>query len=123
MAKILLVDDSKVQLKLVGKMLTDGGHDVTATSSGLAALQYLAEGGIDLVISDLYMPGLDGFEIMQAMRSCAQPVPLIVMSSNALACDVFRDGQAFGAVASLNKPFTADTLLNAVTAARGSVAA
>jgi CheY-like chemotaxis protein len=121
MAKILLVEDSNVQLKVVSKMLTDGGHEVKAVPSGLAALRLLTEGGIDLVVSDLYMPGLDGFELMQALRSGSNSIPIIVMSSNALACDVFRDAHAFGAAASLNKPFNADTLLSAVQAVLGAV--
>lgn len=114
MAKILLVDDSKTQLLHIKRMLVAGGHEVTSTSSGHVAVEYLRGSAIDLVLTDLYMPQPDGFEIVQAARDLPQSPPLIVMSSNSLACDVFRDARALGAAATLQKPFTAQELLDTI---------
>jgi CheY-like chemotaxis protein len=116
MPKILLVDDSKLQLKCIKQMLAAAGHEVIATSSGRTAVRHLASEPFDLVVSDLYMPEPDGFEIMQAVRALPRPIPLIVMSANSLACDVFRDARAFGAAAVLNKPFQAEKLVATVDA-------
>jgi CheY-like chemotaxis protein len=114
MAKILLIDDSKALLSHIKRMLVSGGHEVIATSSGSAAVQKLLEVPIDLVLTDLYMPPPDGFEIVRAVRELPRSVPLIVMSSNELAYGVFRDARALGAVAALHKPFTAERLLTTV---------
>ncbi len=111
MAKILLVDDSKTVLKCITRMLADGGHEVVALSSGRAAVEYLGASSVDLVLTDLYMPPPDGFEIVQSVRDMPQRPPLIVMSSNTLACGVFRDAEALGAAAAIPKPFTAHQLL------------
>lgn len=114
MAKILLVDDSKTLLKHIKRMLEGGGHEVVAVSSGKAAVDYLATSGVDLVLTDLYMPQPDGFEIVQTARESDTRLPLIVMSSNHVACGVFRDARALGAAAALEKPFTAEKLLDTI---------
>ena len=111
MSKILLVDDSPTVLKLIQKMLHEGGHEVVAVNSGRDAIKYLSRETVDAVLTDLYMPAPDGFEIVQSVRDMPRKPPLIVMSSNALACGVYRDARALGAAAALPKPFTAKTLL------------
>lgn len=123
MAKILLVDDSKTVLKHLSRMLNQGGHQVTAVASGAAAVEYLAQAAVDVVITDLYMPPPDGFEIVQSVRDMPCRPPLIVMSSNTLACGVFRDARALGAAAALQKPFTAEKLLATVAEVLESTAA
>lgn len=95
------------------------GHEVVATTSGNAAVHQMASGSIDVVLTDLYMPPPDGFEIVQTARTMNPPVPLIVMSSNSLACNVFREARALGAVAALQKPFTAEKLLETIAAVLG----
>lgn len=116
MAKILLIDDSKALLSHIKRMLETGGHEVTATTSGKIAVEQLSAAPIDLVVTDLYMPPPDGFEVVSAVRALAQPIPIIVMSSNAQACDVFRDARALGATATLQKPFERAKLLETVRA-------
>ena len=122
MAKILLVDDSKTLLKHIRAMLLRGGHDVVAVSRGRDAVKLLSQETVDLVLTDLYMPPPDGFELVDAVRALPQRPPLIVMSSNAQAYQVFRDARALGASAALHKPFSAEQLLSAIDAALGEVA-
>lgn len=114
MAKILLIDDSESFLAHVAQMLAAGGHEVVATSSSATGARHLLEHDVDLLITDLYMPPPDGFEIMQAARSLGRPLPIVVMSTNPLACDVFRAARALGAMDSLQKPFKAEKLLATV---------
>jgi two-component system, NtrC family, response regulator PilR len=114
MARILLIDDSPALLAHIEQMLADGGHDVFATADGNLAVKHLASAEIDLVLTDIYMPPPDGFEILQAVKALPRAVPLIVMSTNPLACDVFRAARAMGAAVALQKPFTAEHLLAAV---------
>lgn len=115
MAKVLLVDDSNTLLKCISRMLTDGGHEVVAFSSGHRAVEYLGSKSVDVVLTDLYMPQPDGYEIVQSVRHMVHRPPLIVMSSNALACEVFRDARALGAATALAKPFTASQLLAVIS--------
>jgi CheY-like chemotaxis protein len=118
MAKILLIDDSESLLFMTEQVLISDGHEVVAKSSGADALALLDGGArFDLVLTDMYMPPPDGFEIMQAIRQRKIRVPFIVMSTNPLACDVFRAARVMGAVATLQKPFSAEKLLTAVSAA------
>lgn len=114
MAKVLLVDDSKTTLKHISRLLENGGHEVIAVASGALAVEHLQRESVDVVLTDLYMPSPDGFEIVQSVRAMPQRPPLIVMSSNTLACGVFRDARALGAAAALEKPFTGETLLAAI---------
>lgn len=116
MAKILLIDDSKALLSHIKRMLESGGHEVIATTSGKIAVEQLTVTPVDLVVTDLYMPPPDGFEVVSAVRALPNPVPLIVMSSNAQACDVFRDARALGATSVLQKPFERAKLLDTVRA-------
>jgi DNA-binding response OmpR family regulator len=116
MAKILLIDDSKTLLKTITRMLVAGGHEVIAHHNGRTAVDYLKANAADIVLTDLYMPHTDGFEVVQHVRGLAQPPRLIVMSSNDLAYSVFRNAQALGACAALHKPFTKDQLLAMIDA-------
>jgi DNA-binding response OmpR family regulator len=123
MAKILLIDDSKTLLSLIKRMLVGGGHEVIATDSGALAVEHLKTSSVDLVLTDLYMPQPDGFEVVQAARVLAASVPLIVMSSNEQAYGIFRDAHALGAAAALQKPFTTEKLLATVNAVLSGSAA
>lgn len=117
MAKILLIDDSEALLAEIQAMLAAAGHDVVATASGATALRHVTVAPVDLVLTDLYMPPPDGFEILQALRAAGSGVPVIVMSTNPLPCDVFRAARLLGARAALQKPFGADRLRQAIEVA------
>jgi len=114
MAKILLVDDSKTLLKAISRMLDAGGHEVIQHHCGREAVEYLKTHPVEVVLTDLYMPHTDGFEIVQHVRGMLQPPALVVMSSNEVAAGVFRDAQALGASAALHKPFTKEQLLSTI---------
>ncbi len=121
MARILLVDDSEAVLALVQQVLISAGHDVLATESGEQAIRELAGAPVDLIITDLYMPAPDGFEIIAAVRTHGGRVPVLVMSANPVACGVFQAARVLGAVGALQKPFTATALNEAVASALASV--
>lgn len=114
MANVLLIDDSESLLELFRHAVEKAGHRVLATSCGTHALAMLREHRIDVVVTDLYMPPPDGFEIIQAVRKGHPRLPIIVMSTNGLACDVLQAGRAMGAVEALQKPFTDEALLAAI---------
>lgn len=110
MAKVLLIDDSESVLAHVAAMLRTAGHEVVAASRGKDVVAALHELSVDVILTDLYMPPPDGFEVIEAARALVPAVPLIVMSTNPVAIDVFRAARALGAVAALQKPFSAERL-------------
>jgi two-component system KDP operon response regulator KdpE len=83
--KILAVDDEPQILRALRTSLAARGHDVVTAPNGETALDVLAAGEVDLVVLDLGLPGIDGVEVIQRMRSWSQ-VPVIVLS--------VRDAQA-----------------------------
>jgi hypothetical protein len=82
--RVLVVDDDPVQLKLVRIRLTGLGFDVRTAEDGAAALDALRQGGIDVVVSDVLMPRIDGFRLAAAIRKdpVFSNVPVVLVSSN-----------------------------------------
>lgn len=81
MAKILLVEDDKNLNKTVEIFLKSDGFDVTTCFDGLEALQFLNGNGIDLVLTDIMMPNMDGFELAEKIRSTNKQLPIIFMTA------------------------------------------
>ncbi|MGH2522264.1 MAG: response regulator [Anaerolineales bacterium] len=69
MANLLLVDDDAVLLGLLAKLLRRSGHAVTTAGSGAEALALTAEQTFDLIITDVMMPDLDGYQLTRQLRS------------------------------------------------------
>ncbi len=103
-------------LILLRKVLTDAGHEVFAACSGAAAVRRLKSTKVDVVLTDLYMPPPDGFEVISTVRALQPQMPLVVMSANTLACDVFAGARPLGATATLEKPFSNTKLLHVIDA-------
>jgi CheY-like chemotaxis protein len=68
MARLLLVDDDPVLLRLLSKILSRAGHTITLAESGPACLAIAAQQPFDLIITDVMMPEMDGFALAQALR-------------------------------------------------------
>ena len=111
---ILVVDDEPRVLRLMRSELESQGYRVLAADSGQQALEVLEVELPDLVILDLLMPGLDGFETLQRIRETSQ-VPVIVVSARSSDRDKIR-GLDLGADDYLCKPFNPDELVARVRA-------
>ena len=70
--RILSVDDDDENLFLVAKTARSHSHDVVSAHNGIEALEHLAAGGIDLIVSDILMPGMDGFQLCRTVKSDAR---------------------------------------------------
>jgi len=102
-AQLLLVeDDASIRHALV-RALTERGHAVTSTYTALDALQHVVNAPPDLVILDLGLPGLDGYEALRMMRAVSQ-VPVVVATARDDEADIVRALNA-GADDYLVKPF------------------
>ena len=110
---ILIVDDDPNMRELLRLHLSNAGYRVAVARDGLEAGYGLLRSRPDLIISDVNMPHLDGFEFIAAMREEAQfrRIPVIFLTT---AADGEGRGKELGAVGYLAKPVRADKLLSLV---------
>jgi len=102
-AQLLLVEDDPSIRHALVRALTERGHAVTSTYTALDALQHVVTAPPDLVILDLGLPGLDGYEALRMMRAVSQ-VPVVVATARDDEADIVRALNA-GADDYLVKPF------------------
>jgi two-component system, chemotaxis family, chemotaxis protein CheY len=116
--RILIVDDRPdVRLSLT-YMLEALGYAVAEASDGAAALDVMAKQKIDVVLTDLYMPGLDGLGLIRAIRRMEAPQPFIIVISGSehVGVDLARTAaEELGAEAILRKPISRQVLVQAIT--------
>jgi len=81
---ILLVEDEGTLISLYAKILTDAGYKVVSVSNGEDALKHMVKGGFDLVLLDIMLPQLDGFEIIEQSqkKKAKQAINTIVIMTN-----------------------------------------
>ncbi len=111
---IMVVDDEAAIVRLVRATLQADGHTVLTASRGEEALDLLNEQRPDLIVLDLMMPGIDGFETLRRIRSESQ-VPVIMLTARAADADKLK-GLSGGADDYITKPFNPDELAARVTA-------
>src|SRR5688572_21382135 len=88
--KFFIVDDDPDTLALVARLLTDAGHEVTVRASSNGALRDIPEARPDCVITDLMMPGMDGFELTRELRRKPELAGMKIMILSAKSYDVDR---------------------------------
>ena len=112
---ILVVDDSPTIRKLVTMTLEKYGHHVLSATNGLDALNKLKEVVPDLILSDINMPHMDGYQLCKMIRgnSVTRGVPMIMLSGKDGIFDKLR-GRMVGATAYITKPFEIDSLLQLI---------
>lgn len=115
MKKILVIDDEKYLNRLVQFNLSDEGYKVVTVLDGRSGLEVLAEQDIGLVILDLAMPGMDGFEVLKEMKSDDRwkSIPVIILTAKIME-EVEREALALGASVFLTKPFSPDALIEII---------
>jgi CheY-like chemotaxis protein len=126
MASILVIDDDSAVLATVRILLERAAHAVEAADNSHTGLQLLEARNFDLLIVDIFMPGVDGFETMRLVHQSRPQMPVIVISGQqfrlASECqpDFLHMATRLGAVSSLQKPFRPAELLAAVNGSLSS---
>jgi CheY-like chemotaxis protein len=126
MASILVIDDDRAVLATIKILLERAAHTVEAVDSSRTGLRLLETQNFDLLIVDIFMPGMDGFETMKQVHQSRPDMPVIVISgqqfslASAHAPDFLHMATRLGAVSSLQKPFKPSELLTVVTGSLSS---
>ncbi|HET7343116.1 MAG TPA: sigma-54 dependent transcriptional regulator [Methylomirabilota bacterium] len=113
MTRILVVDDEPKLGRLIVEMLEGAGHEVARASGGREALQRVAAGELDVVLTDLRMPDIDGMMVLRETRRLSPHTDVVIMTAYATAQNAV-EAMKEGAVDYLQKPFTPDELRLAV---------
>jgi len=115
MQTILVVDDMVDVRYLIATVLTKYGFNVREAATGKLAVQMIAEERPDLVICDVNMPAMDGYETLTAVRDSSKTASIpFILITGLVSRDGFRRGMSCGADDYLVKPFTPDELVDAV---------
>jgi two-component system chemotaxis response regulator CheY len=112
---ILTVDDSASLRQMLGVVLRGGGYDVVEAVDGMDALSKLTGQDLNLVLTDINMPKMDGLEFTRQLRAMPQYkfIPIVLLTTESQA-DKKLQGKAAGATAWIIKPFDPDQLLAVV---------
>jgi CheY-like chemotaxis protein len=107
--KVLVLDDERIVLESVSRILEEENYDVRTARSGDEAVDILKEGGFDVLITDLKMPGTSGLQAMEAMVDVDPDLSMIVVTAYSTV-DSAVQAMKLGAVDYIKKPFTPDQL-------------
>lgn len=112
---ILAVDDVPLNVLLVEKMLSRHGYAVKKASGGIQALQMIEAETPSLVLLDLMMPNVDGYEVLERLRSKPETMELPVIILSALNSDSdISKGMSMGANDFITKPIIMDRLIKSI---------
>jgi CheY-like chemotaxis protein len=120
LAKILVVDDDPVMQVTVRRVLEPAGHVVVVADDGAKGLARFQAESFDLLVLDIFMPGMDGFETMRRILERRPDMPIIMTSGRSHTPDSIQEPDyltmalKLGAVSALPKPFRPVALLTMV---------
>jgi DNA-binding NtrC family response regulator len=109
--KILIVDDEPDMLKLLSMIIREKTpYEITTTNNPLEALDLAKKGSFDLVIADLKMPGLDGIELLDAIKKVDEDIPFIIITAYATV-EAASEAIQKGGFDFITKPFRKEQIL------------
>lgn len=122
MSRILIVEDEAATGLALAESLQDDGHEATHVTSVESALEQLRQGAVDLVITDLRLPGRDGQSLARRVLAGRRPLPVIVLTAYGSA-EVLEELRSYGVHAVFPKPFRVDQIRRTVRDALASAPA
>ena len=111
--EILVIDDERQIRRLIARILTDAGHIVHQANDGREGIQLFHQVHPALVITDIFMPEMEGIELIRELHREAPTIPILAISGSSREV-YLRAATGLGATATLAKPFGADELLSVV---------
>jgi DNA-binding response OmpR family regulator len=114
MPKILVVDDEPNMLEMYRVLLTRRGHTIVAAPNGARALDALQQEAVDVVITDLRMPNIDGHELIRRIKTSFPKTPVIVITAETTVKDAVG-AVGLGAFDCLFKPFNVAEMIDSIS--------
>ena len=117
MGNILVADDSLAQLAIIEHFLLGGGHCIHKANNGLKAIKIIEENNIDILIADIFMPGIDGIELIMRAKRLKTNIGIIAISGGGNLIKGYRYldyVKQLGADFSFKKPLGKQDVLDAV---------
>jgi len=113
---ILVVDDDQDVIDIITLSLRDKGFSLVSASNGIEALEKLKIFIPNLIILDIHMPKMDGYEFIKRLKKEAKfnSIPVIVLTGTYISKEDIQHGLKLGATKYLTKPFTLDTLIKEI---------
>ncbi len=115
MKRILVAEDDADMMKLFRTVLTKEGYEVIPAEDGLMAIRYLNREYVDLIISDIMMPNMDGFQLVRALREAGKKTPILLITAKD-GFDDMRKGFSLGTDDYMVKPVNMNEMLLRVEA-------
>ncbi len=115
MKRILVAEDDADLMKLFRTVLTKEGYEVIPAEDGLMAIRYLNREYVDLIISDIMMPNMDGFQLVRALREAGKKTPILLITAKD-GFDDMRKGFSLGTDDYMVKPVNMNEMLLRVEA-------
>jgi PAS domain S-box-containing protein len=113
---ILVIEDEEMVRVIIEQLLTQSGHNVFKASSGEEGLNIFHKGGIDLVFTDLGMPGMSGWEVAKSIKAKDSTIPVVLITGWGVQVDD-EEVKRSGVDLVISKPFKFDQVLNIVAEA------
>ena len=110
MFNILVVEDDKNTRKLLSAILSNNGYNVLTATDGEDALSVLEHSHVDLMVIDVMMPKMDGYELTATLRDAGSQIPMLMLSAKQQVADI-KQGFLVGIDVYLTKPFDFEELL------------
>lgn len=110
MFNILIVEDDPSTRKLLSAVLKSNGYNALTSVNGLDALEVLEHNHVDLMVIDVMMPKMNGYELTQTLRESGSQIPMLMLSAKQAVADI-KQGFIVGIDDYMTKPFDIDELL------------
>jgi len=116
MASILVVDDEPDIVRVVVRIMEGRGHSVSTAHDGFEALAQVRSARPDVIILDLNLPGMNGFEVCKRLRAdeSTRAIPIVMMTAAYVSIEDARRGHTTGADEYVVKPFLREVLVHNV---------
>lgn len=114
MVRVLLIDDETLSRELCESILSRHGFDVISVGDGRLGLEILQEEDVDILLTDIIMPEMEGMEVIIKATEIKPSLPIVAISGNSIGQNYLETALRLGASAVLRKPFDRDDLLSVI---------
>jgi DNA-binding NtrC family response regulator len=114
--RAVVIDDEQIVLDSVKKILSQEGFDVVTATGGGAGISHAISEDVDIVLTDIRMPDIDGFKVIRDIRKFKPAIPIVIITGYASVSSAVQ-AMKLGASQYLEKPFTPEQLIQTVRAA------